>query len=121
MALYRELVTCVDPKALYDNLQKIGQGATGSIYKASQKSNSQEVAIKEMKFSRSNLPLLLNEIDILRNCKHECVIEYYSAYKKGQTLWVFFFFFLSSFFRPHFLLLFYSYYLVLLNFFYKTY
>jgi hypothetical protein len=103
MSLFRELVLTTDPKPLYEGLIKIGQGyalnyclqifphsirATGAIYKSIQLENKIDVAIKEMKFSRSSLPLLLNEIIILKDCKCDFIIEFINAYKKGQHLWV---------------------------------
>lgn len=61
---------------------------SGTIYKATQIATGKVVAIKEMKYLKSSLPRLLNEIDLLGKCKHECVIEYMVTYKMSGSLWV---------------------------------
>lgn len=88
LTAFRELVVCTDPRPLYANLETIGQGFSGTIYKATQLSTGMTVAIKEMKYMKSSLPRLLNEIDILGKCRHETVIEYVCTYKLSGLLWL---------------------------------
>jgi serine/threonine protein kinase len=61
----------------------------GQVYKATNTQTGQKVAVKELSLVADQVPVILNEIAIMRKCKHTCVVEYIGAYRYGEDkLWV---------------------------------
>lgn len=84
-----ELINPSDPTTVFSNLEKVGEGASGTVYKATM-SNGQVVAVKQMVIAKQVKPeILVNEITLMRMCKGSPVIvEYHDSYIKSGTLWV---------------------------------
>uniref|UniRef100_A0A3B1K699 non-specific serine/threonine protein kinase n=1 Tax=Astyanax mexicanus TaxID=7994 RepID=A0A3B1K699_ASTMX len=76
----RSIVSVGDPKKKYTRFEKIGQGASGTVYTAIDIATGQEVAIKQMNLQQQpKKELIINEILVMRENK---------PYLVGDELWV---------------------------------
>lgn len=80
--------TSVDPTALYPDLRKIGEGAAGEVFLATDSQSGRRVAVKKMALNAQNLKLLSTEIQIMKTSKHPNIIEYIDSYIVDKKLWV---------------------------------
>ncbi|XP_055338687.1 serine/threonine-protein kinase PAK 1-like isoform X2 [Paramacrobiotus metropolitanus] len=89
LAKLRTIVSIGDPNKKYQKTEKIGQGASGSVYIAVETSTGMEVAIKQMNLSQQpKKELIINEILVMRENKHHNVVNYLDSYLVGDELWV---------------------------------
>jgi len=75
----------------YTVYEKIGRGAFAKVYAAKVKSRKgEEVAIKVLDVSADdpNWEVLIAEISILRELRHENVIDVYTSFSNSDTLWI---------------------------------
>ncbi|KAL1390230.1 hypothetical protein pipiens_012497 [Culex pipiens pipiens] len=85
----RSIVSVGDPKRKYNRMEKIGQGASGTVYTAIESSTGMEVAIKQMNLSQQpKKELIINEILVMRENKHPNVVNYLDSYLVSEELWV---------------------------------
>lgn len=79
-----------DPNRKYTKMEKIGQGASGTVFTAIETSTGAEVAIKQMNLSQQpKKELIINEILVMRENKHPNVVNYLDSYLVGDgELWV---------------------------------
>ncbi|XP_077988310.1 serine/threonine-protein kinase PAK 3-like [Glandiceps talaboti] len=85
----RTIVSVGDPKKKYTKFEKIGQGASGTVYTAIEISTGHEVAIKQMNLQQQpKKELIINEILVMRENKHANVVNYLDSYLVGEELWV---------------------------------
>ncbi|KAL1132633.1 hypothetical protein AAG570_010585 [Ranatra chinensis] len=85
----RTIVTVGDPNRKYTKMEKIGQGASGTVYTAIDASTGTEVAIKQMNLSQQpKKELIINEILVMRENKHPNVVNYLDSYLVAEELWV---------------------------------
>jgi len=85
----QELVSKDDPQLIYSNMEKIGEGAAGEVFRATHNPTGKVVAIKQMEINGDNLPLLITEIGIMKTSHHANVVEFFDSYIVGdQQLWV---------------------------------
>lgn len=85
----RSIVTIGNPDRRYQKVDKIGSGASGSVYTAIEISTGAEVAIKEMNLSQQpKKDLIINEILVMRENKHPNIVNYLDSYLVGDDLWV---------------------------------
>ncbi|XP_046668982.1 serine/threonine-protein kinase Pak isoform X1 [Homalodisca vitripennis] len=85
----RTIVSVGDPNRKYAKMEKIGQGASGTVYTAIEASTGMEVAIKQMNLSQQpKKELIINEILVMRENKHHNVVNYLDSYLVGEELWV---------------------------------
>ncbi|KAK7602515.1 hypothetical protein V9T40_008104 [Parthenolecanium corni] len=85
----RSIVSIGDPNKKYTKMEKIGQGASGTVYTAIETSTGIEVAIKQMNLSQQpKKELIVNEIIVMRENKHPNVVNYLDSYLVGDELWV---------------------------------
>ncbi|RWS27790.1 serine/threonine-protein kinase PAK 1-like isoform X2, partial [Leptotrombidium deliense] len=85
----RNIVTIGDPNRKYSKMEKIGQGASGTVYTAIEISTGMEVAIKQMNLAQQpKKELIINEILVMRENKHPNVVNYLDSYLVGEELWV---------------------------------
>eukprot|EP01125_Pyxidicula_operculata_P013345 TRINITY_DN441_c0_g1_i2.p1 TRINITY_DN441_c0_g1~~TRINITY_DN441_c0_g1_i2.p1 ORF type:complete len:528 (+),score=93.94 TRINITY_DN441_c0_g1_i2:36-1619(+) len=76
-----------DPKqkANYFDLVKIGQGGAGEVYLAKSKlRNDGKVAVKIMQISPENAKPLMTEISIMKNSRHDNIIEYIEHFTTSE-------------------------------------
>lgn len=90
MEKLRSIVSVGDPNRKYTKMEKIGQGASGTVFTAIETSTGAEVAIKQMNLSQQpKKELIINEILVMRENKHPNVVNYLDSYLVGDgELWV---------------------------------
>lgn len=85
----RSIVSVGDPNRKYSKMDKIGQGASGTVFTAIESSTGMEVAIKQMNLSQQpKKELIINEILVMRENKHSNVVNYLDSYLVNEELWV---------------------------------
>ncbi|NXX52606.1 PAK1 kinase, partial [Scopus umbretta] len=85
----RSIVSVGDPKKKYTCFEKIGQGASGTVYTAMDVATGQEVAIKQMNLQQQpKKELIINEILVMRENKNPNIVNYLDSYLVGEELWV---------------------------------
>ncbi|MFT7803107.1 serine/threonine-protein kinase PAK 1 [Arapaima gigas] len=85
----RDIVSVGDPKKKYTRFEKIGQGASGTVYTAIDVATGQEVAIKQMNLQQQpKKELIINEILVMRENKNPNIVNYLDSYLVGDELWV---------------------------------
>uniref|UniRef100_A0A672GUK4 non-specific serine/threonine protein kinase n=1 Tax=Salarias fasciatus TaxID=181472 RepID=A0A672GUK4_SALFA len=83
------IVSVGDPKKKYTRFEKIGQGASGTVYTAIDVATGQEVAIKQMNLQQQpKKELIINEILVMRENKNPNIVNYLDSYLVGDELWV---------------------------------
>ena len=72
-----------------DNFVKIGEGSTGIVCIANDKSTGRQVAVKKMDLKKQQRrELLFNEVVIMRDYHHPNIVEMYDSFLVGDELWV---------------------------------
>ncbi|VDN52440.1 unnamed protein product [Dracunculus medinensis] len=85
----RTIVTIGNPDRKYQKIDKIGSGASGSVFTAVEISTGAEVAIKQMNLAQQpKKELIINEILVMRENKHPNIVNYLDSYLVGEDLWV---------------------------------
>jgi len=85
----RQIVTVGDPNRKYTKMEKIGQGASGTVYTAIETATGCEVAIKQMNLQQQpKKELIINEIIVMKSNKHPNVVNFLDAYLVNEELWV---------------------------------
>ncbi|CAH0557058.1 unnamed protein product [Brassicogethes aeneus] len=85
----RCIVSVGDPTRKYIKFDKIGQGASGTVFTAIDNSTGMQVAIKQMNLSQQpKKELIINEILVMRENKHGNVVNYLDSYLVNEELWV---------------------------------
>jgi len=85
----RQIVTVGDPNRKYTKMEKIGQGASGTVYTAIETATGMEVAIKQMNLQQQpKKELIINEIIVMKENKHPNVVDFLDAYLVIEELWV---------------------------------
>lgn len=85
----RTIVSVGDPNKKYTKLEKIGQGASGTVYIAIEIATGREVAIKQMNLSQQpKKELIINEILVMRDNQNPNVVNYLDSFLVGEELWV---------------------------------
>ncbi|MFH4976706.1 hypothetical protein AB6A40_003415 [Gnathostoma spinigerum] len=89
LAKLRTIVTMGNPDRKYQKVDKIGSGASGSVFTAIEISTGAEVAIKQMNLTQQpKKELIINEILVMRENKHANIVNYLDSYLVGDDLWV---------------------------------
>ncbi|KUJ12447.1 Pkinase-domain-containing protein [Mollisia scopiformis] len=78
-----------DPRQIYCNLVKIGQGASGGVYTGHEKDNSRLVAIKQMNLEQQpKKELIINEIIVMKESRHPNIVNFIDSFLIQGELWV---------------------------------
>jgi len=86
-----DVVNKEDPRQVYTDIEKIGEGAAGEVFRALHKPKNAIIAIKQMNLAaqQKNIKLLLTEIDIMKNSNHKNIVHYFDSYIVDEKyLWV---------------------------------
>jgi len=89
LEVLRKIVSVGDPDKKYENYQKIGQGASGTVFTAEETATGRQVAIKQM--ALANQPkkdLIINEIKVMRDFRQNNIVNYMDSFLKNDELWV---------------------------------
>ncbi|XP_067636746.1 serine/threonine-protein kinase PAK mbt isoform X2 [Eurosta solidaginis] len=88
-AALQMVVSAGDPRENLDNFMKIGEGSTGTVCIATDKSTGRQVAVKKMDLRKQQRrELLFNEVVIMRDYHHPNIVETYSSFLVNDELWV---------------------------------
>jgi len=78
-----------DPTEIFIELEKIGEGSSGEVYKGIHKDTKEVTAIKVISLGGSEkLCNIKNEIMMLKLSKHPNVVEHRGTFMKDEKLWV---------------------------------
>ncbi|XP_067853264.1 serine/threonine-protein kinase PAK 3 isoform X2 [Heptranchias perlo] len=80
----RSIVSVGDPKKKYTRFEKIGQGASGTVYTAIDIATGQEMNLQQ----QPKKELIINEILVMRENKNANIVNYLDSYLVGDELWV---------------------------------
>ncbi|KAK2145459.1 hypothetical protein LSH36_680g01013 [Paralvinella palmiformis] len=85
----RTVVSVGDPNKKYTKKEKIGQGASGTVYIAIEVATGREVAIKQMNLSQQpKKELIINEIMVMKEHQNPNIVNYLNSYLVSEELWV---------------------------------
>jgi len=85
----QELVAKENPSSIYVNMDKIGEGAAGEVFVATDCRVGRKVAVKKMEINAENIKLLVTEIGIMKTSHHENIVDYMDSYiVDDRFLWV---------------------------------
>ncbi|XP_037933576.1 serine/threonine-protein kinase PAK mbt isoform X2 [Teleopsis dalmanni] len=88
-AALQMVVSAGDPRENLNNFMKIGEGSTGTVCIATEKSTGRQVAVKKMDLRKQQRrELLFNEVVIMRDYHHPNIVETYSSFLVNDELWV---------------------------------
>ncbi|KAM9339059.1 serine/threonine-protein kinase PAK 6b [Symphorus nematophorus] len=78
-----------DPRTSLENFVKIGEGSTGVVCIARERHSGRQVAVKMMDLRKQQRrELLFNEVVIMRDYRHQNVVEMYRSALVEEELWV---------------------------------
>ncbi|XP_007431499.1 serine/threonine-protein kinase PAK 2 [Python bivittatus] len=85
----RTIVSIGDPKKKYTRYEKIGQGASGTVFIAIDVATGQEVAIKQINLQKQpKKELIINEILVMKELKNPNIVNFLDSYLVGDELFV---------------------------------
>uniref|UniRef100_A0A914EBB1 non-specific serine/threonine protein kinase n=1 Tax=Acrobeloides nanus TaxID=290746 RepID=A0A914EBB1_9BILA len=86
----KHIVNLGDPQRKYALMQKIGVGASGTVYTAKSRDRNEIVAVKRMTFkSQPKKEMLLTEIKVMQQYNHPNLVNYIDSYLVDEDdLWV---------------------------------
>jgi len=84
----QELFNPEDPDLAYKDLQKIGEGSSGSVFTAIKINDNRKIAIKVISVKSNEKAAIENEIRMMKTTRHENVVEYVGSHSKADRLWV---------------------------------
>ncbi|KAG0171389.1 signal transducing kinase of the PAK [Apophysomyces sp. BC1034] len=89
IAKLKSICTETDPSAVYRNMTKIGQGASGGVYTAYVEGSDGPVAIKQMNLEQQpKKELIINEILVMKESQHQNIVNFIDSYLWRGDLWV---------------------------------
>ncbi|CAJ1077823.1 serine/threonine-protein kinase PAK 6-like [Xyrichtys novacula] len=78
-----------DPRTTLENFVKIGEGSTGVVCIARERHSGRQVAVKMMDLRKQQRrELLFNEVVIMRDYRHQNVVEMFRSALVEEELWV---------------------------------
>eukprot|EP01090_Pellita_catalonica_P018424 TRINITY_DN5944_c0_g1_i1.p1 TRINITY_DN5944_c0_g1~~TRINITY_DN5944_c0_g1_i1.p1 ORF type:complete len:574 (+),score=111.64 TRINITY_DN5944_c0_g1_i1:81-1802(+) len=84
-----DLVSHGDPMQIFTDLAICGQGASGSVFVATDTRNQAKVAVKQMVIAAQVKPeIIINEIMIMKKSTHASIVNYVDSYVVNGVLWV---------------------------------
>jgi hypothetical protein len=85
----KELVGNSSQRALYRNYKKIGEGAAGEVFVATNSKTNERVAIKKMTITGDNMKLLCTELKMMKDSHHPNIVDYIDSFiVDDNQLWV---------------------------------
>ena len=85
----QELVSKDDLSTIFADMVKIGEGAAGEVFAATDPRSGRKVAVKKMPVNGDNVKLLATEIGIMKSSHHPNIVDYIDSYMPTErTIWV---------------------------------
>ena len=79
----------VDPRFLYRDWIKIGEGSTGSVFKCTHNKTNQLAALKVLEVAEEGERINVeNEIKLMKTSNHPNIVHYFASYFHDDKLWV---------------------------------
>jgi len=69
-----------NPNDLYTNFEKIGEGAAGEVFVATDMTTNEDIAIKKIIINEQNLQQIIFEINIMKLSIHENITRYIDCF-----------------------------------------
>uniref|UniRef100_A0A4W3J2H9 non-specific serine/threonine protein kinase n=1 Tax=Callorhinchus milii TaxID=7868 RepID=A0A4W3J2H9_CALMI len=89
MEKLRSIVSVGDPKKKYSRFEKIGQGASGTVFTAIDVATGQEVAVKQINLQKQpKKELIINEILVMKQLRNNNIVNFVDSYLVGDELCV---------------------------------
>lgn len=89
VAKLKQICSEGDPRDIYRDLTKIGQGASGGVYTGYEKGTNRLVAIKQMNLDQQpKKDLIINEILVMKDSSHPNIVNFIDSYLVTGELWV---------------------------------
>eukprot|EP00945_MAST-04E_sp_MAST-4E-sp1_P007436 g7436.t1 len=78
-----------DPDDIFDLEEKLGEGSYGNVFKGSHKKSKAPVAVKIIAVQQGGWEELKKEIQILRDCRSDYIVQYYGSYMANtDDMWI---------------------------------
>ncbi|TAQ87087.1 hypothetical protein B7494_g4588 [Chlorociboria aeruginascens] len=85
----KQICTEGDPRDIYKDLTKIGQGASGGVFTGYERGSNRLVAIKQMNLEQQpKKDLIINEILVMKDSSHPNIVNFIDSYLVTGELWV---------------------------------
>lgn len=85
----KQICTEGDPRDIYKELTKIGQGASGGVYTGYERGTNRLVAIKQMNLEQQpKKDLIINEILVMKDSSHPNIVNFIDSFLVTGELWV---------------------------------
>jgi p21-activated kinase 1 len=89
VAKLKQICSEGDPREIYKDLTKIGQGASGGVYTGYERVTNRLVAIKQMNLDQQpKKDLIINEILVMKDSSHPNIVNFIDSYLVTGELWV---------------------------------
>ncbi|KAE9380731.1 Pkinase-domain-containing protein [Stipitochalara longipes BDJ] len=89
VARLKQICTEGDPREIYRDLVKIGQGASGGVFTGYEKGSNRLVAIKQMNLEQQpKKDLIINEIIVMKESSHKNIVNFIDSFLVVGELWV---------------------------------
>ncbi|KAL7289923.1 serine/threonine-protein kinase PAK 1 [Trichogramma pretiosum] len=78
-----------DPQSRFDKSKEVGAGCSGTVFIATDLTNQQRVAIKDIDLTKQlKKELMLTEIKVLKKFQHPNLVNFLNSYLVNDHLWV---------------------------------
>lgn len=89
VARLKQICTEGDPRDIYKDLTKIGQGASGGVFTGYERGTNRLVAIKQMNLEQQpKKDLIINEILVMKDSSHPNIVNFIDSFLVTGELWV---------------------------------
>ncbi|KAG9238899.1 BcSTE20, mitogen-activated protein kinase [Amylocarpus encephaloides] len=89
VARLKQICTEGDPRQIYNNLTKIGQGASGGVFTGYERGTNRVVAVKQMNLEQQpKKDLIINEILVMKDSSHPNIVNFIDSFLITGELWV---------------------------------
>jgi p21-activated kinase 1 len=89
VARLKQICTEGDPREIYKDLTKIGQGASGGVFTGYERGTNRLVAIKQMNLEQQpKKDLIINEILVMKDSSHPNIVNFIDSFLVSGELWV---------------------------------